>query len=116
MRIKADESVNYRFVKTLRRMDIKITSIAEDYTSMKDIEIASLSLNPPAVIITEDKDFGELVFKDKIEVIAVVLLRYNQPDILIIQDRLVSLLMNHLLELNNTFTVITFNKTRIRRL
>ena len=68
-------------------MDIKITSIAEDYTSMKDIEIASLSLNPPAVIITEDKDFGELVFKDKIEVIAVVLLRYNQPDILIIQGQ-----------------------------
>lgn len=58
MRIIADESVNYRFVKTLRSMDVKIMSIAEDYTSMKDVDITSLSLNPPAIIITEDKDFA----------------------------------------------------------
>ena len=116
MIIIADESVNYSFVKTLRRNGVPIVSIAEDYTSMKDVDIATLSLNPPAITITEDKDFGEMVFKDKIEVIAVVLLRYNQPDIFIIEERLVSLIMNYLPELNYTFTVITFNKTRIRRL
>lgn len=80
MKIIADESVNYCMVTALRNEGAKVISIADDYTSMKDIAIASLSLNHPAIIITEDKDFGELVFKDKVQVAAVVLLCYDQSE------------------------------------
>lgn len=116
MKIIADESVNFFIVTALRNEGAEIISIAEDYTSMKDIAIASLSLKPPAIIITEDKDFGELVFKDKIHVTAVVLLRYDQIELPVICKRIISLMSGNLMDLENTFTVITFNKTRIRKL
>ena len=65
MRIIADESVNYLLVLELRQKGYQILSIAENYPSIEDEDILSISLNPPAIVITEDKDFGELVFKHK---------------------------------------------------
>lgn len=50
--------MNYVLVKAFRFEGFEVISIAEDYTSIQDIAVASLSIDPPAVIITEDKDFG----------------------------------------------------------
>lgn len=65
MKIIADESVNYFFVLELRQRGYQVLSVAENYPSIDDEDILSASLNPPAIVITEDKDFGELVFKHK---------------------------------------------------
>ena len=116
MRIIADESVNYSLVKDIRNLGIEVLSIAEDYASLQDIDIASLSLDPPALILTEDKDFGELVYKNKVPVKAVILLRYKHPDLPAIRERLLLFLLKQASVLNKTFSVITFNKTRIRTL
>jgi predicted nuclease of predicted toxin-antitoxin system len=116
MRIIADESVNYSLVKDIRNLGIEVLSIAEDYASLQDIDIVSLSIDPPALILTEDKDFGELVYKNKVEVKAVILLRYVQPELAIVRKRLLTLLIQNIAEIENSFSVITSNKTRIRTL
>lgn len=45
-------------------------------TGGADESIIELSRNPPRIILTEDKDFGEWVFAHNISGISVIFLRY----------------------------------------
>ena len=114
MKIIADESLNFEFVSFLRDNNFEIFSIAEKHPSVSDETILEMSLTSPAIIITEDKDFGELIFKNKKDFSAVILLRYNVSEEQLIQKSLLSLLKNHLKELHKSFVTITINRTRIR--
>jgi predicted nuclease of predicted toxin-antitoxin system len=114
MKIIADESLNFEFVSFLRSNGFEILSIAEKYPSEHDENILAMSLMPPAIIITEDKDFGELIFKNKKEFSAVILLRYDVGEEKSILKSLLSLLRNHLQELHKSFVTISVNRTRIR--
>ena len=116
MRLIADESLNYKLVMAIRNLGFQIMSVSEDFPSLKDIEIVSFSLQPPSVIITEDKDFGELVYRDKIPVVGIILLRYEPFQYTDMEKKIASFLLNYFEEMNKSFTVITVNKTRIRPL
>ena len=72
MKIIADESVNYLFVTGLRQRGHEILSIAENFPSLEDEDILAISINPPTILIAEDKDFGELVFKYKKKFAAII--------------------------------------------
>lgn len=62
----ADESVNKNLINALRRAGHTVLSIAEERAGISDEKIAMLSLSPPGIIISEDKDFGELVYHHKV--------------------------------------------------
>jgi predicted nuclease of predicted toxin-antitoxin system len=64
-----DESVNRNFIQALRRAGHAVISIAEEFQGLGDEEIARMSLSPPQIIFSEDKDFGELVYHFKVSVI-----------------------------------------------
>ena len=104
MKITADESVNYLFVSGLRQRGHEILSIAENYPSPEDEDILAISLNPPAIVITEDKDFGELVLSTK---------RGLQR---LFYYSMMHLKQKHSKELINSFVTVTFTRTRIRYL
>ncbi|MBV9961876.1 MAG: DUF5615 family PIN-like protein [Parafilimonas sp.] len=114
MKIIADESLNFVFVSLLRESGFEIFSIAEKRSAEADENILEMSLQPPAIIITEDKDFGELIFKHKKEFSAVILLRYNVGEEKVVSTSLLSLLKNHLQELHKSFVTISVNRIRIR--
>ena len=114
MKIIADESLNFRFVSFLRENGFEVFSISEKHSAEADENILKMSLQPPAIIIAEDKDFGELIFKHKKEFSAVILLRYNVGEEIIISKSLLSLLKNHLQELYKSFVTISVSRTRIR--
>lgn len=117
MTILIDESVHFGFVELLRTaFSFRIVSIAEDFSSMSDEKIISVSMTFPAIIITEDKDFGELVFYKQMKVYAVILLRYDKTERHLIEEKLIDLLIYHFSDLADAFTVITSNKIRIRKL
>ena len=112
----ADESLNKNLINALRDAGYFITSIAEHSPGISDAEIAVRSLSPPNIIISEDKDFGEMVYHQKVSVIGVILLRYEPEEFDLIRRKLLSLLEHFGHDLQGKFTVITFNKTRIRTL
>ncbi|HEY2725984.1 MAG TPA: DUF5615 family PIN-like protein [Parafilimonas sp.] len=114
MNIIADESLNFLFVSFLRENGFTIFSIAEKRPSVNDELILEMSLNSPSIIITEDKDFGELIFKLKREFSSVIFLRYGLSEEDRIKKSLLSLLKNHLTELHKSFVTISLNRTRIR--
>ncbi|MBA4140856.1 MAG: DUF5615 family PIN-like protein [Segetibacter sp.] len=71
----ADESVDFNLVKFLRTKGLSVFSILEEAASLKDNMVLELAVEKNAILITEDKDFGELVFKLKLPHTGILLLR-----------------------------------------
>ena len=110
----ADESVNKNLIIALREIGYTVLSIAEESAGISDDKIVVKSLNPPRIIISEDKDCGELIYK--VSVIGVIFLRYRPHEYDAIKERLLTFISEHFANLHGKFVVITFNKTRIRSL
>ena len=70
-----DECVDYTVVAALKEANYKIISIAEYHNSFSDVEVLSLAVEKDAVLITEDKDFGELVFRFQLRQAGILLIR-----------------------------------------
>ncbi len=67
MKIIVDVSVAFHFVRLVRSLSFSVMSIAKSFPSITDENIISLSLLPPSLIITDDKDFGDLVFTSNLK-------------------------------------------------
>jgi len=65
--IIADESVDGRIIDRLRKNNFLVYSIAEQKPSVQDSVVLNLAFHNNALLITEDKDFGDLIFRLKIE-------------------------------------------------
>ena len=61
-RFLADEGVDFRLVTALRER-YPVVSIAEENPSITDDEVLQLAVETDSVLLTEDKDFGEMVFR-----------------------------------------------------
>lgn len=53
---------------------------------MPDIEVLSGAVAFDRVLITTDKDFGDLVFRDRHDAIGVVLIRYDLVSAALVED------------------------------
>lgn len=114
--IIADENIDHSIIKSLREIGIEVYSIYESNRGMDDFQIIEFSRNPPRIILTEDKDFGEWVFAHNIKNVSVILLRYNYSETENIKFILKNLLIERQNELFGKFTIITVKKIRIRSL
>jgi len=77
MRWLADECVDAALVASLRSAGHDVSYVAEVASGLTDEEALRLAQDQQRVFLTEDKDFGELVFRFRLPVPAVVLLRIN---------------------------------------
>ena len=93
--IIADENISSSLVKSLREQGFQVVSIDEEHEGMEDKDILKMSLSPPRIILTEDKDFGDLIFSQHQESVGVVFLRYEYIDRHLMRDRVCSLFKNH---------------------
>lgn len=62
----ADEHIPLPSILLLRKAGYRVLSIGEEYPSVDDDCILELADREELVIITNDKDFGELIFKNEI--------------------------------------------------
>ena len=74
MKIVADESVEVEIVRALRKVH-NVRAVAEESPGLDDSAVLSISLEENAVLLTADKDFGELVHRRHQSGHGVVLLR-----------------------------------------
>ena len=63
MNIFADESVDRQVVERLRSTGHTVEYVAELSPGLADEEVLKLSLERQALLLTADKDFGDLVFR-----------------------------------------------------
>ncbi|MFB0907667.1 MAG: hypothetical protein QMB03_05195 [Spirosomataceae bacterium] len=75
-----------------------------------------MARNPPRIILTEDKDFGEWVFAHKAEEISVLFLRYRFVETEEIIRILLKLLESRMEDFIGYFTTVTTKKIRRRKI
>lgn len=114
MKFLADESVDFRLIHALRHDGIEIMSIHESAPSISDDEVLKKSREGNYVLITEDKDFGELAFRLKKTHSGVLLIRLSGVPIEIKIKSLLLVINQHGKNIEKRFAVLSQNKLRIR--
>ena len=79
MRWLADECVAAPLVALLRGSGHDVLYVAEAAAGLRDVEVVALAMRENRLLLTADKDFGDLVFRRGRSVPGVVLMRIN-PD------------------------------------
>lgn len=115
MNIVADESVDYRIIRYLRQQSFNVIAIIDNNASITDTKVLDKANDQNALLITEDKDFGELVFRLKLKHNGIVLLRFFNDTIEIQNKKVLETLQNHYQELLNNFSTLSDKRLRIRK-
>ena len=74
--IIADENIPKQIIEALLQAEIKTFSIFLESRGSTDLEIINMAQITSDIILTEDKDFGDLVFAYNQDRFSVILLRY----------------------------------------
>ena len=113
--ILADENIHADIIIALRQHGYNVYSVKENKRGERDINIAAFSVETPRIILTSDKDFGEIVFAQKKPVAGVILLRFSFNDRQLIILRLINFLETEKpANLYNKFVTITIQKIRVK--
>ncbi len=115
MNFLADESVDRQIVARLRNDGHLVLYIADIEPSISDRAVFDLANENAALLITSDKDFGELVFKEnRLISDGVILLRLEGLSPEMKSDIASGSIRQHSKELPHHFSVIAPGKIRIR--
>lgn len=79
MEIIADESCDHVIVRALRDRGVDIVSVSELAPGSSDRAVLTLAASMRRALLTEDKDFGELVFLRREYALGVILVRGFSP-------------------------------------
>jgi predicted nuclease of predicted toxin-antitoxin system len=115
MNFLADESVDGQIVGRLRQDGHFVLYVAEMEPGISDDEVLNLANNKAALILTSDKDFGEMVFRQGRSNHGVILVRVAGLSQKSKSDIVGRAIKGHTSELTKAFTVITSKAIRIRR-
>ncbi|GIV80352.1 DUF5615 family PIN-like protein [Litorilinea aerophila] len=115
MKILADESVDRPIVERLRQNGYQVWYVAEMEPGISDDVVLDLANREEAILLTADKDFGELVFRQGRVTRGVILIRLAGISPIRKAEIVASALAAHGGEMEQAFTVITPGAVRIRR-
>ena len=73
----ADENVPKETVDLLKRQGVDIVSVTKFASGLSDAEVLDLANTKGGIVVTFDKDFGQLIFKEKRKTKGLMLLRFT---------------------------------------
>lgn len=111
-----DESVDFPVVSYLRNLGYNVASVAEDSPSIDDIQILERSFKENRILLVEDKDFGTLIFKEKLKSKGLILFRLEDQSSTAKIKALEIVIAEYSDKLSNSFIVVSENKIRVRKL
>jgi predicted nuclease of predicted toxin-antitoxin system len=114
MNLWADESVDRPIVERLRQDGHSVVYVAELSPSISDDEVLQQSNGQGAILLTADKDFGELVFRQNRVHNGVVLIRLLGISANSKAEIVAETLRLRAEEVSSAFTVISPGIVRIR--
>ena len=116
MRFLADESCDAAFVRALRAAGHDVTAVADELRGADDRTVLAAAMQEGRLLLTEDKDFGELVFAAGAPTIGVILFRYAAADRWNLVRRVVDFIGTRHYELAGSFVVMSSTRTRLREI
>lgn len=75
-RFLADESCDHSVVRALTGLGLDVLAVAELSPRADDGTVIDLALREERILLTEDKDFGQLVYANGLPSAGVILLRF----------------------------------------
>ncbi len=87
-------------------------SISEEQSSIRDEQVLQIATSTNSLLITEDKDFGDLVFRFRLPHSGILLLRLDEKDKAI--ETACKTIEKYQNELSGKFSVLNQNKLRIK--
>ena len=116
MKFLADECCDASLVEHLREDGHDVVYVVESMRGATDAEVLRRAFEEKQIVLTEDKDFGELVYRLRRPAHGVVLLRFATAQRALKISRLRSLLENQPERLVGAFVTLEPGMTRIRPL
>lgn len=116
MRWLADECVAAPLVAFLRADGHEVLYVAEAASGFSDADVIALALREKRLLLTEDKDFGDLVFRRKRTVPGVVLMRIGMETPALKTTRLALAIDRYGEGLFGRYTVVEEGRFRSRHL
>ena len=111
-----DESTGKRLADFLKQKGFDAVFVADAIQGATDEQVLEFAEKQNRILITNDKDFGELIFRQKKLAHGIILLRLKNDSHKNRQEFVSLLLKTHQDKLNNSFVVLTEGKVRIRRI
>jgi predicted nuclease of predicted toxin-antitoxin system len=115
MKLLADENIDRSLIDVLRAAGHQVIAVAEMQPGIPDEQVLHEANTEAAMLLTEDKDFGELAFRQFLIHHGVILIRLSGMGGSSKSSILLDLLDKHADELPGTFTVISPGMVRIRK-
>jgi predicted nuclease of predicted toxin-antitoxin system len=111
-----DEGCDAILIRTLRARNCDTKSVAELSPGMSDLDVLQSAFNEQRLLVVEDLDFGELVVRKLLSTFGVISIRIDDAFRLEKAARLLQVVNEYANQLENAFTVITLDRTRVRPL
>lgn len=115
MNLLADEGVDKPIVDMLRSKGFDVVYILETNRGADDNFVLDMANESKRILITQDKDFGELVFRLRKAHHGVILIRLEGYKPASKAEIVVNMLLEHWTELVGSFAVIQPSLIRIRK-
>ncbi len=116
LRFLADESCDFAVVRALRADGYDVVAVSELSRQSTDHEVIARAHHEKRVLITEDKDFGWLVFASHADGAGVILIRFPGNLRKTLVQAVQRLVQEQGENLYNAFVIVQPGYIRIRRL
>ena len=113
MRFLADECCDSAAVRTLRAHGHDVLAVSEYQHRSVDADVIGLALTENRILLTEDKDFGWLVFAGRIDSPGVILIRFPASARRLLAEAVLKLVDEHASQLVGAFAVLRPGAARI---
>jgi predicted nuclease of predicted toxin-antitoxin system len=116
MRFLADENVSRLVIERLRADGLEVSSISETHSGPPDRKVLETADFEGRILVTEDRDFGELVFRQQMAVRGVILLELDRLSNQAEAERISDIIGTYGEKLLDNLVVIEPSRIRIRPL
>lgn len=113
MRLLADESCDGRVIRALRLAGHDVKSVREIAPELPDEQVIAVARIEGRVLITEDRDFGQIFFATDSKSAGVILIRFPTNARSGLPRLVVDFIEKHGPQLHNNFTVLDPGGARI---
>jgi predicted nuclease of predicted toxin-antitoxin system len=115
MRFLADESCDFAVVRALRAAGHDVMAVAEVAPTIEDTEVIERAVHDSRVLLTEDKDFGQLVYAGAHESSGVILIRFPPSARPSLPALVLATIRQHGEGLAGSFVVLEPHRVRVRQ-
>jgi|SRR5579864_1055185 len=116
MRFLADENVSRLVIERLRSAGFDVRSVAETKPGMPDHDVLAVADSDDRVLITEDRDFGELVVRQRFGIRGMILLQLDRLSHKAEADLVAETVSTHAGRVSGNLLVIEPARIRVRPL